>query len=99
DLAVFRTKFTGFQQSAGFTDDDGIFRTRLNSIGGLRTQGVEADLNWRVTRQLMLNGSFAYTDATITDFENGPCYSVLNAAGNATVPGGNCIVKNPKYNN
>jgi iron complex outermembrane receptor protein len=98
DLAAFRTSFTGFQQSAGFTDDDGIFRTRLNSIGGLRTQGVEADLNWRVSRDLLLNGSFAYTDATITDFENGPCYSVLNATGTGTTPGSNCIVGNPKFN-
>lgn len=98
DLAVFRTNFTGFQQSAGFMDDDGIFRTRLNSIGGLRTQGFEADLNWRVSRDLVLNGAFAYTDATITDFENGPCYSVLNATGTGTTPGGNCIVANPKFN-
>jgi iron complex outermembrane receptor protein len=99
DLAVFRTNFTGFQQSAGFLDDDGIFRTRLNSIGGLRTQGFESDMNWRVSKQLRLNGSFAYTKATITDFENGPCYSVLNATGTGTTPGGNCVVKNPKYGN
>jgi iron complex outermembrane receptor protein len=98
DLALFRTNFTGFQQSAGFTDDDGIFRTRLNSIGSLRTQGLEADMNWRVTRQLLVNGSFAYTDATITEFENGPCYSVLNASGTGTTPGGNCVIANPKYN-
>nr|WP_260117341.1 TonB-dependent receptor [Pseudoduganella rivuli] len=98
DLAVFRTDFKGFQQSAGFTDDDGIFRTTLHSIGGLRTSGLEADLNWRVSRDLLLNGSFAYTKAVVTEFENGPCYSVLNAAGTGTVPGGNCAA-NPKYNN
>ena len=98
DLAVFRTRFTGFQQSAGFTDNDGIFRTTLHSIGGLRTSGFEADLNWRVSRELLLNGSFAYTKAIVTDFENGPCYNVLNAAGTGTVPGGNCAA-NPKYNN
>ncbi|WP_228893291.1 TonB-dependent receptor [Pseudoduganella aquatica] len=98
DLAVFRTNFTGFQQSAGFTDADGIFRTTLHSIGGLRTSGFESDLNWRVSRELLLNGSFAYTKAIVTSFENGPCYSVLNAAGTGTTPGGNCAA-NPKYNN
>lgn len=98
DLAAFRTTFTGFQQSAGFYDPDGTFRTTLHSIGALRTSGLEADLNWRVSRPLSVNGAFAYTKAVITDFENGPCYSVLNAAGTAAVPGGNCAV-NPKFNN
>ncbi|MES2151825.1 MAG: TonB-dependent receptor [Pseudomonadota bacterium] len=98
NLAVFRTDFKGFQQSAGFTDALGIFRTTLHSIGGLRTSGFEADLNWRVQRELTLNGAFAYTNAIITSFENGPCYSVLNAAGTGTVVGGNCA-PNPKYNN
>ena len=98
DLAVFRTNFSGFQQSAGFTDPDGIYRTTLHSIGGLRTSGFEAELNWKVNRQLLLNGSLAYTKAVITDFENGPCYAVLNAAGTGTTPGGNCAA-NPKYNN
>ncbi len=98
DLAAFRTNFTGFQQSAGFLDPDGTFRTTLHSIGALRTSGLEADLNWRVSRPLSVNAAFAYTRAEIADFENGPCYSVLNAAGNAAVPGGNCA-PNAKYNN
>lgn len=98
DLAAFRTNFTGFQQSAGFYDADGVFRTTLHSIGGLRTSGFEADLGWRVNKLLQLNGAFAYTRAIVTDFENGPCYSVLNAAGTGTTPGGNCAVS-AKYNN
>ncbi|RJG27491.1 TonB-dependent receptor domain-containing protein, partial [Massilia cavernae] len=98
NLAVFRTDFKGFQQSAGFFDADGLFRTTLHSIGSLRTSGFEADGNWRVNRELVLNGSLAYTKAIVTEFENGPCYSVMNAAGTAAVPGGNCA-PNPKYNN
>ena len=98
DLAAFKTDFTGFQQSAGKIDDDGIFRTTLHSIGGLRTSGFEADLNWRVTRQLQLNGAMAYTKAVFTDFENGPCYNVTNAAGTGSTPGGNCA-PNPNYGN
>jgi iron complex outermembrane receptor protein len=98
DLAVFRTSFTGFQQSAGFYDNDGVFRTTLHSIGGLRTSGFEADLGWRVNSRLQLNGAFAYTRAVVTEFENGPCYSVLNDAGTGTRVGGNCA-PNAKYNN
>ncbi|WP_167761415.1 TonB-dependent receptor [Duganella callida] len=98
NLAVFRTTFKGFQQSAGFIDPDGQYRTTLHSIGGLRTSGLEADANWRVIRELTLNAGFAYTRAIITDFENGPCYSVLSADGKSVIPGGNCA-PNPKYNN
>jgi iron complex outermembrane receptor protein len=97
-VALFRTNFRHFQQSSSFFDDDGTFRTGLNSIGGLRTQGLEVEGNVRVTRALQLNGSFAYTEATIQEFENGPCYNVVNAAGTGSTPGPGCA-QNPKYNN
>ncbi|MFS2006254.1 TonB-dependent receptor [Duganella sp. CT11-25] len=97
-LALFRTNFRNFQQSASFFDADGTYRTGLNSIGGLRTQGFEAEGSIRVSRELQLNGSFAYTEATIQSFENGPCYNVLNATGTGTVPGPGCA-NSPKFNN
>jgi iron complex outermembrane receptor protein len=97
-LAAFRTNFRNFQQSAGFFDYDGIFRTALNSIGGLRTEGLEVEGSARVTPQLQLNGSLAYTKATIQEFRNGPCYNVLNAAGTAAVPGPGCY-QSPEFNN
>jgi iron complex outermembrane recepter protein len=97
-VAAFRTDFRNFQQSAGFFDYDGIFRTALNSIGGLRTQGLEVEGSARVTRQLQLNGSLAYTEATIREFRNGPCYNVLNAAGTGAVPGPGCY-QSPEFNN
>jgi iron complex outermembrane receptor protein len=99
NLAVFRTDFKGFQQSAGFIDSDGFYRTTLHSIGGLRTSGFEADGNWRPSRDLMLNGSFAYTRAIITEFPNGPCYSVLSADGKGTVVAGTCAVSPAFANN
>jgi iron complex outermembrane receptor protein len=98
DIAIYNTTFRGFQQSAGFVDDDNVYRTTLNSIGGLRTRGIELDGSLRVSRALLLNGSFAFNRAIITEFENGPCYGVLNAAGTASVVGGNCA-PNPKYAN
>jgi iron complex outermembrane receptor protein len=98
DIALFNTEFTGFQQSAGFIDADNVFRTTLHSFGGLRTRGLEMDGTLRVSRALLVNGSLAWMQATITEFENGPCYNVLNAAGTGATPGGKCA-PNPKYNN
>ncbi|MGB9991565.1 TonB-dependent receptor [Massilia sp. SM-13] len=97
-MAVFQTNFRNFQQSAGFFDYDGIFRTALNSLGGLRTQGFEVEGSVRVTPQLQLNGSLAYTEATIREFRNGPCYNVLNAAGTGSTPGPGCV-RSPEFNN
>jgi iron complex outermembrane receptor protein len=98
DLALFNTNFKGFQQSAGFIDPDGVYRSTLHSIGELRTRGLEVDGSLRASRNLLFNGSLAWTQATIVEFENGPCYSVLNAAGTGSVTGGNCAVS-AKYNN
>ena len=98
NVAIYRTDFKDFQQSSGIFDYDGIYRTSLNSIGALRSQGVEIEGSIKATRQLLLNASFAYTEATIQDFENGPCYNVLNATGTGTVPGPGCA-PNPKFNN
>lgn len=98
NVALFKTNFKGFQQSAGFIDPDGVFRTVLHSIGELQTRGLELDGGVRLTRAFQLNGSFAYTEATVVEFENGPCYFPMNAAGTGTTPGLGCA-KNPKYNN
>ena len=96
NIAVFNTDYKGFQQSAGFIDPvTGIYTTMLHSIGALNTRGVELDGSMRVSRELQLNGSFAYTEATIKQFENGPCYNVIGADGKQTT-GGACAV-NPTY--
>jgi len=97
NVALFQTKFKGFQQSAGFTDPDGLYRTVLHSIGGLQTRGVEVDGTFKVSPTLLLNGGFGYTEATISDFENGPCYAVEGPGGKSQ-PGPGCAA-NPKYNN
>jgi iron complex outermembrane receptor protein len=75
DLTLFHTDFYGFQTSVTSFLPDGTFLTFLNSVGHLRTQGVEVDATAKVTANLQLNGSFAYTDATVASFPNGPCYA------------------------
>jgi iron complex outermembrane receptor protein len=75
NATLFDTKFRGFQTSVTSTLADGTFLTFLNSVGELQTRGLELDFAARVTANLSLNGSAAYTDATVEDFRNGPCYA------------------------
>ena len=75
NATVFRADYHGFQTSVTSTLPDGTFLTFLNSIGHLRTQGLELDGVVRITSNFRLNGAFAYTDATVVDFPNGPCYT------------------------
>lgn len=73
NATVFRADYKGFQTSVTSFLPDGTFLTFLNSVGQLRTQGVELDAVARITSNFRINGAFAYTDATVVDFPNGPC--------------------------
>jgi iron complex outermembrane receptor protein len=75
DLTLFHSDFYGFQTSVTQTLPDGTFLTSLNSVGHLKTQGVEVDTAAKVTTNFQLNGSLAYTEATVAEFPNGPCYN------------------------
>ena len=98
NFAAFYSKFRDYQQNSGsYLPGTTTFITRLNSVGGVQTKGAEADVNWLVTRDLLLNASFAYTDATITEWPNAPCYNVAGS------PNGGfnleCRLKDPNYGN
>jgi iron complex outermembrane receptor protein len=82
DLTLFDANYHGFQTSVTSTLPDGTFLTYLQSIGQLKTRGVEVDAAAKATANFTLNGSFAYTQATIVKFPNGPCYT-----GQAVLPG------------
>jgi iron complex outermembrane receptor protein len=73
NATLFRADYKGFQTSVTSFLPDGTFLTFLNSVGQLRTQGLELDGVARITSNFRLNGAFAYTDATVIDFPNGPC--------------------------
>ncbi|MBW8858548.1 MAG: TonB-dependent receptor, partial [Caulobacter sp.] len=73
NATLFRADYKGFQTSVTSFLPDGTFLTFLNSVGQLRTQGLELDGVARITSNFRLNGAFAYTDATVVDFPNGPC--------------------------
>ena len=84
---VFDADYHGFQTSVTQSLPDGTFLTALASVGHMRTRGVEMDTAAKPISNLTLNASFAYTDATILSFPNGPCY------WNNTSPG--CNGPNP----
>lgn len=96
NVAAFNSKFKNYQQNSGsYLPGTTTYVTRLNSVGGVQTRGVEVDVSALVRSDLVLNGSFAYTDATITEFPNAPCYNVPgspNGGFNAE-----CQLKNPTY--
>ena len=102
NATVFRADYHGFQTSVTSTLPDGTFLTFLNSVGHLRTQGLELDGVVRITSNFRLNGAFAYTDATVVDFPNGPCYTgqatTAAAAGAYTFVGapGTCYTRPTK---
>ncbi len=98
NVAAFNSKFKDYQQnSGGYLPNTTTYVTRLNSVGGVQTKGVEMDMTALVTSNLLVNLSYAYTKATITEFPNAPCYNVQGS------PNGGfnleCQLKNPLYGN
>jgi iron complex outermembrane recepter protein len=98
NLAAFSSKFKNYQQNSGsFLPGTTTFVTRLNSIGGVETKGVELDVAALLASRFLLNASVAYTEATITDWPNAPCYSVAgspNGGFNAA-----CRLRVPQFGN
>ncbi|MDB5455099.1 MAG: TonB-dependent receptor, partial [Caulobacter sp.] len=94
NATLFSADYRGFQTSVTSSLPDGTFLTFLNSIGHLRTRGVELDLLARVTARFKVNAAGAYTDATVVDFPNGPCFSGQTAAQGCVVDATNSRVQN-----
>ena len=90
-VSLFSEKFRNYQQNSWQPIPGNTAGTTvLDSIGGVQSRGVEVDANVLATSNLLLNGSFAYTEATISDWNVGPCYSLPSGAPNAS-----CIIGNP----
>src|SRR5258708_12908226 len=98
NLAAFATRFRDYQQnSGGYLPGTTTYVTRLNSVGGVQTRGVEMDPTALPMPDLLLNLSAAYTRATITEFPNAPCYNVAgspNGGFNAE-----CRLRDPAFGN
>lgn len=95
---AFSSKFKDYQQNSGsYIPETLVYVTRLNSLEGVETKGLELDMNMLATRQLLVNVNLAYTDATITGYKNASCYQVAGS------PNGGfnekCIIRNPLFGN
>jgi iron complex outermembrane receptor protein len=84
NVTAFYAKYQDFQAQGIETLPDGTTNFRLTNVGRLRTQGVEIDSSARVSDDLRLSGSFAYLDATITDYPFAQCYPLQTAAQGCT---------------
>ena len=70
NVSVFLTKFDDLQQSA-YDPDRRTFFTR--NAASASSRGVEAELQWAVTRSFQINSSLAYLDAKFDDYPGAPC--------------------------
>lgn len=94
NVTAFKADFYGFQTSITESLPNGTFLTFLNSVGHLRTRGVEVDALARVGSRLRLNAAGAWTDAVVADFPNGPCYPGQTLAQGCRVDSTNSRVQN-----
>ena len=96
NLAAFKSVFSDYQQNSGsYLPGTTTYVTRLNSIGGVQTHGVEADIALLVTPAFLVNANAAYTLATVTRWPNAPCYNVTSTANGGFNAA--CVLKDPTY--
>jgi iron complex outermembrane recepter protein len=75
NVALFNTDFKNYQASSTQTFSDGSSASVLFGIGAIRTRGGEIDFRALVAKGLKLSLSYAYTEARVTDWQYGTCYS------------------------
>lgn len=80
NVTAFQAEYRGFQVSNTSVLLDGTFLTALASVGQLRSRGIEGDVLVRPNSNLNLVGAFAYTEAEVREYPNGPCYPGQTAA-------------------
>jgi iron complex outermembrane receptor protein len=88
NVTGFLTDFTDFQAQGGVTQPDGTIVPQLSNVGSLRSKGVEVEVSAKPVRALRIDASAAYTDATIREFTNAPCYTNQTLAQGCRPVGG-----------
>lgn len=91
NVSVFQSNFTNYQVLTNLINPDPNLppTLKVESVGKVRTRGLEANVSGRITDNLRANLNLAYTEAKILDFPNAPCY------GGAVVGGPDCTTINP----
>ncbi len=83
NLAAYTSKFDDLQVS-GYDPLTNAFIT--TNAASAKSQGVEAELNWRLSTSLRFSGSLAYNDAKYDSYPSAPC-----VYKNGTAPAANCV--------
>jgi len=81
NAALFRSEFTDLQTAAWIIDH---FET--GNAGKSITEGLEVDVRWQMTDNLMMTAAVAWLNAEYDDFENGNC-SYYGGANGICTPG------------
>jgi outer membrane receptor protein involved in Fe transport len=84
--AVFWLDWDDFQFS--FTGENGL--TNITNAGGARIKGIETDIDWAVTDQLLLTGGLSLLDAKL----QGDFCEMLDGSGEP-LPLGSCFEDDP----
>ena len=80
--ALFRSDYEDLQVSTF----DGVSGFLVGNAGESRTQGVEVDISWAATEDLLVDFSFVYLDAKYIDFATAQC-RFANPRPNPDIPG------------
>ncbi len=81
NIAAFWTEVEDFQSTQLFLNPStGAFTSYVTNVGELRSRGIEYDLSARVSDNLVLSASGAYTDAVSVSYPNAQCALVSAAA-------------------
>ncbi|MDE2561052.1 MAG: TonB-dependent receptor [Sphingomonadales bacterium] len=86
NLAAFTSTFANLQVQSF----NGITFLTTNA-GKARSQGVEADGRWKVSRNLLITASLAYLDAKFLDYTGASCTTDQTAAFKASGAPGPCV--------
>jgi len=78
-ITGFHTKFNDLQ-GQGAVVNGNVTTFILTSAGSAITQGLEVDFTAKPTPNLLLNGGFAWIDATFDEFPDSQCYPGQTAA-------------------
>lgn len=70
NIAAFYQKYKDFQ-AQDIRAINGVPTILIANAGGLRTKGVEVEVNVRATPTLSLNGGITYADSAFTDYLKG----------------------------
>jgi outer membrane receptor protein involved in Fe transport len=82
NLSIFRSMYKDLQQSVTQFTATSAFISVTN-VGGLRTQGVEAELVWKPNGRWQFGGDFALLDAAYRNYANGGCTALQSLQATA----------------